>query len=66
MQAVRLPADVRFAPDVKCVDVRLRGPERLIAPVGHTWDAFFVGGPAVSVDCMAERASQEQSERERI
>ena len=35
-QAVRLPADVRLPPDVKRVDVRVRGHERIISPVGHT------------------------------
>ena len=63
-QAVRLPADVRLPPDVKRVDVRVRGQERIIAPVGHTWDSFFVDGPAVTDDFMAQRASQDQSERE--
>ncbi len=63
-QAVRLPADVRLPPDVKRVDVRVRGQERIIAPVGHTWDSFFVDGPAVTGDFMTERASQDQPERE--
>lgn len=63
-QAVRLPADVRLPPDVKRVDVRVRGHERIISPVGHTWDSFFDDGPAVSDDFMAERASQAQAERE--
>jgi antitoxin VapB len=63
-QAVRLPAEVRLPPDVKRVDVRVRGHERIISPVGHTWDSFFDDGPAVSDDFMAERASQAQAERE--
>lgn len=63
-QAVRLPADVRLPPGVKRVDVRVRGQERIIAPFGHTWDSFFVDGPAVTDDFMARRASQEQAQRE--
>jgi antitoxin VapB len=63
-QAVRLPAEVRLPADVKRVDVRVRGQERIISPIDHTWDSFFQGGPAASEDFMAERASQEQAERE--
>ena len=65
-QAVRLPADVRLPPEVKRVDVRMRGQERIIAPVGHTWDSFFLEGPAATDDFMAQRASQEQAERESL
>jgi antitoxin VapB len=49
-QAVRLPADVRMPEDVKAVTVRVRGLERIIAPVGQTWDQFFLDGPGVSDD----------------
>ena len=63
-QAVRLPAEVRLPPNVKRVEVRVRGQERIISPVGHTGYSFFVDGPAVTNDFMAERASQEQAERE--
>jgi antitoxin VapB len=65
-QAVRLPADVRLPPDIKRVDVRVRGHERIISPLGHSWDSFFVAGPAVTDDFMAERASQEQAVREAL
>jgi len=65
-QAVRLPADVRLPPDVKRVDIRARGVERIIAPVGHTWDSFFIDGPQAADDFMETRASQEQQEREAL
>jgi antitoxin VapB len=65
-QAVRLPADLRFPPDVKQVEVRARGLERVIAPVGHTWDEFFLHGLRPSEDFMAERASQHQPPREAL
>lgn len=65
-QAVRLPADVRLPEGVKKVQVRARGLDRIISPVGHTWDAFFLDGPRVSEDFMAERATQAQSEREAL
>lgn len=63
-QAVRLPADMRLPDGVKKVQVRARGVDRIISPVGHTWDEFFLGGPAASDDFMAVRAGQHQSERE--
>ena len=63
-QAVRLPAELRLPEGVKQVSVRARGQERIIAPLTEMWDSFFVNGPAVSDDFMAERASQGQAERE--
>ncbi|GAA3975742.1 type II toxin-antitoxin system VapB family antitoxin [Allohahella marinimesophila] len=63
-QAVRLPADTRFPPDVKKVSVRVVGKDRIISPVENTWDSFFTSTPSVSEDFMAERPSQTQSERE--
>ena len=63
-QAVRLPVDVRLPEGVHKVEVRVRGHERIISPVGQTWDSFFLGGPAVSGDFLTERASQQQAERE--
>lgn len=58
-QAVRLPADVRLPEGVKKVEVRARGMERIISPVGHTWDSFFLNGPRVSDDFMTGRTPQE-------
>lgn len=63
-QAVRLPADVRLPEGVKKVQVRARGVDRIISPLGHTWDEFFLRGPQASEDFMAERAEQQQAERE--
>jgi antitoxin VapB len=63
-QAVRIPADLRLPDSVKEVEVRACGQERIIAPVGRSWDSFFLDGPAVSDDFLAERADQEQAERE--
>jgi len=65
-QAVRLPADVRLPEGVKKVQVRARGVDRSISPVGHTWDEFFLNGPRACDDFMAERASQQQPEREAL
>jgi antitoxin VapB len=63
-QAVRIPADLRLPDSVKEVEVRACGQERIIAPVGRSWDSFFLDGPGVSDDFLSERADQEQAERE--
>ncbi len=63
-QAVRLPAETRFPPEVRKVTVRVRGLERILTPVDKTWDSFFFAAEGVSKDFLPERASQQQSERE--
>lgn len=65
-QAVRLPLEMRLPEGVRKVDIRARGNERIIAPLGHTWDSFFLGGPQVSDDFLPERAEQHQPEREAL
>lgn len=65
-QAVRLPSELRLPSDVKRVDVRARGNERIISPLGQSWDSFFNNGLAVSDDFMQERANQYQPEREAL
>ncbi|MBA4176677.1 MAG: AbrB/MazE/SpoVT family DNA-binding domain-containing protein [Leptothrix sp. (in: Bacteria)] len=57
-RAVRLPEGV------KKVQVRARGVDRIISPVGHIWDEFFLGGPQASDDFMAGRAAPQQAECE--
>ncbi len=66
-QAVRLPADARFAADVRKVDVRVVGNERVIAPADQVWDSFFkpaADACLVTPDFMIERASQDQAARD--
>lgn len=63
-QAVRLPAEMRFADSVKKVQVRVSGQERIIAPVEAAWDSFFLGTSPATDDFLSERASQSQPERE--
>ena len=65
-QAVRLPAELRFPDSVKKVEVRAVGLERIIAPAESAWDSFFLAGPTASDDFMAERASQQQGERDSL
>lgn len=59
-QAVRLPVDARFPDNVKKVNVRIVGQDRILTPVADTWCSFFLQGTAVTDDFMNERASQEQ------
>jgi len=63
-QAVRLPLDVRLPEGVRKVEIRAKGQERIITPLGQSWDSFFLDGPSVSDDFLSERASQQQAERE--
>lgn len=65
-QAVRLPAEVRFPPDVRQVSVRVVGQERIIAPVGAAWDSFFLDGQRVTDDFLPERADQHQPPRDSL
>ena len=65
-QAVRLPLDVRLPEGVQKVDIRVKGKERIIAPIGQSWDSFFLDGPTVSDDFLPERATQHQPEREAL
>jgi antitoxin VapB len=62
-QAIRLPAEMRLPDEVKRVEVRARGCERIIAPLGQSWDSFFLDSPAVAEDFLEERASQTQAAR---
>ncbi len=57
-QAIRLPDNV------KRVDVRAVSNERVIAPVGQTWDSYFLGQEPLGEDFMPQRASQTQPPRE--
>ena len=65
-QAIRIPAELRLPDNVKRVDVRARGCERVIAPLGQTWDSFFLDSPQVAGDFLETRASQGQPEREAL
>jgi antitoxin VapB len=56
-QAVRLPADVRLPEGDKKVQVRVRGMDRILSPVGHAWEDFFLNGRQASDDFMNERAT---------
>lgn len=63
-QAVRLPAEVKFAENVKKLSVRVVGNERILAPINQSWDSFFLQTPAVGEDFLPEREIAFQPERE--
>jgi antitoxin VapB len=65
-QAIRLPLDVRLPEGVQKVEIRINGHERVISPLGKSWDSFFLGSPTVSEDFLPERATQQQLEREAL
>jgi antitoxin VapB len=65
-QAIRLPAELRLPDNVRRVEVRARGCERVIAPLGQSWDSFFLNGPQAADDFMETRASQDQAPREAL
>ena len=65
-QAVRLPLDVRLPEGVQKVEIRVKGNERIIAPLGQTWDSFFLSGSTVSDDFLPVRAIEHQPEREAL
>jgi antitoxin VapB len=45
-QAVRLPKEVAFPPDVKEVEIMRMGRSVIISPVGDRWTDFFDKLPA--------------------
>jgi antitoxin VapB len=63
-RAVLLPKELRFPETVKTVEIRARGNEMIISPIGKTWDSFFVDGPHASEDAFFKRAAQSQAIRD--
>jgi len=57
MQTVRLLLNVRLPEAAHEVEIRVRGHERIISPVGQTWDSFFLNGPRVSDDFLPARVA---------
>lgn len=65
-QAVRIPAAVRFNDNIKKVNIRMLGNERIISPINNTWDSFFLSDETVDDDFCAERETPNQPERESL
>jgi antitoxin VapB len=53
-QVITLTGDACYSETVKKVFVRVCVNERIITPIEHTWDHFFLNGPAVSDDFMED------------
>ena len=65
-QAVSLPVSMRFDENVKKVNIRIIGKERILSPIENSWDSFFLSVPSVSEDFMIERETPSQPERETL
>ena len=59
-QAVRLPKDVAFPPEVREVEIIRDGARRVIIPANAMWDDFF---DAPGID-LGERTQPDDQERE--
>jgi antitoxin VapB len=63
-QVIPLTVDACYPEAVKRVVIRIHGNERIITPIEHTWDNFFLKGPVVSDDFMNERCLSKPSIKE--
>ena len=63
-QSVRIPAECRFPDEVKIVTIRKVGNSLVLTPADNSWDNFFGSELRVTDDFMADRASQDQSDRD--
>lgn len=63
-QSVRLPVSMRFADNVKKINIRKVGQDRVLSPLSQTWDSFFLQTDRVSEDFMQTRETPQQAERE--
>ena len=53
---MRLPKIVALPESVRDVEITAVGNQRIIVPVGQSWDDWFAA-PGVSCDFMADRSS---------
>jgi antitoxin VapB len=65
-QAVRLPKDVAFPPEVEEVEIIRQGNARLLVPKGQRWDDFFDRGPHVDEDFMSDWVQLPPDERDSL
>ena len=63
-QAVRLPKELAFPPEVTEVEIVRQGSGVLIVPKGKSWDDYFDRGTRASDDFMVERIQPPADERE--
>jgi antitoxin VapB len=65
-QAVRIPKELAFPDSVKEVEIVRDGRGLLVVPKGQRWTDFFLNGPHVSEDFLAERDQGDWEEREEL
>ena len=65
-QIIRLPAEVRLPEGVRKVEIRANGNALIISPIQRAWDGFFLDRTTLSTDFPAERASQNQDDRDTL
>lgn len=63
-QAVRLPKELAFPPDVTEVEIIKQGSGLLIVPKGKGWEDYFNRSTRASDDFMEERVQPPAEERE--
>ncbi|WP_376988426.1 type II toxin-antitoxin system VapB family antitoxin [Bosea sp. R86505] len=63
-QAVRLPKELAFPPEVTEVEIIRQGSGVLIVPKGKGWSDFFERGPHVDEDFMKDWTELPADERE--
>jgi antitoxin VapB len=63
-QAVRLPKELAFPPEVTEVEIIRQGSGLLIVPKGRSWDDYFNRGTRVGDDFMADWEPLKGEERE--
>ena len=65
-QAVRLPKDAEFPPEVSEVDVVVEGNTRRLVPrkKGKDWAAYFAGQTLADPDFLSDRMQGEAEDRE--
>jgi antitoxin VapB len=63
-QALRLPESVAFPENVREVEIRAIGSNRLITPVGKRWEDYFLHGSRISTDFMTERLQPPPEKRD--
>ncbi len=59
-QIVRMPLEVRFPDNVKQVEIRVSGDDRILSPVKKSWDSFFLSKETVTDDFLSDRVNQAQ------
>lgn len=62
-QAVRLPKEVAFSPEVTEVEILVQGDARVIVPKGKSWQWWYEFGSRAPADFMREREQPEGQER---